>query len=52
MIQVTLKDGSIREVEEGTTLAGLASSISRGLAKVAVAGKVNDKMKDLSYPLT
>ena len=52
MIQVTLKDGSIREVEEGTTLAGLASSISRGLAKVAVAGKVNDTMKDLSYPLT
>jgi len=52
MIQVTLKDGSIREVEAGTTLAGLASSISRGLAKVAVAGKVNDTMKDLSYPLT
>ena len=52
MIQVTLKDGSIREVETGTTLAGLAATISRGLAKVAVAGKVNDKMKDLSYPLT
>ncbi|MFZ3132648.1 MAG: threonine--tRNA ligase [Desulfosporosinus sp.] len=52
MIQVTLKDGSIREVETGTTLAGLASAISRGLAKEAVAGKVNDKMKDLSYPLT
>lgn len=52
MIQVTLKDGSIREVEAGTTIAGLASSISRGLAKAAVAGKVNDAMKDLSYPLT
>jgi threonyl-tRNA synthetase len=51
-IQVTLKDGSIREIEEGTTLAQLASSISRGLAKVAIAGKVNDKIKDLSYPLT
>ncbi len=52
MIQVTLKDGSIREVEPGTTIAGLAATISRGLAKVAVAGKVNDKMKDLCYPLT
>lgn len=52
MIKVTLKDGSIREVEQGTTIAELASSISRGLAKVAVAGKVNDTMKDLAYPLT
>ena len=52
MIQVTLKDGSTREVEQGTTIAELATAISRGLAKVAVAGKVNDKMKDLSYKLT
>ena len=52
MVQVTLNDGSIREVEEGTTIADLAAAISRGLAKVAVAGKVNEKMKDLSYPLT
>ncbi|MDR3586263.1 MAG: threonine--tRNA ligase [Desulfosporosinus sp.] len=52
MVQVTLKDGSIREVEQGTTIAGLAAAISRGLAKVAVAGKVNDKMKDLSFQLT
>ncbi|MBP1759421.1 MAG: threonyl-tRNA synthetase [Firmicutes bacterium] len=52
MIKVTLKDGSIREVEPGTTIAELAASISRGLAKAAVAGKVNDKVKDLSYQLT
>lgn len=52
MIQVTLKDGSIREVEQGTTIAELAAAISRGLAKVAVAGKVNDVMKDLSYKFT
>ena len=52
MVQVTLKDGSIREVEQGTTISGLAAAISRGLAKVAVAGKVNDKMKDLSFQLT
>ncbi|SDI42286.1 threonine--tRNA ligase [Desulfosporosinus hippei] len=52
MIKITLKDGSVREVEQGTTIAGLAASISRGLAKVAVAGKVNDEMKDLSCQLT
>lgn len=52
MIKVTLKDGSIREVEQGTTIAELAASISRGLAKAAVAGKVNDKMRDLSHQLT
>jgi threonyl-tRNA synthetase len=52
MIQVTLKDGSIREVEQGTTIAELAAAISRGLAKVAVAGKVNDTMKDLNYKFT
>lgn len=51
MIQVTLKDGSVREVEAGTTLAELAAAISRGLAKAAVAGKVGDKIRDLSHPL-
>jgi threonyl-tRNA synthetase len=51
MVKVTLKDGSVREVEQGTTLAGLAASISRGLAKAAIAGKVNGEDKDLSYVL-
>lgn len=51
MIKVTLKDGSVREVEQGTTLAGLAALISRGLAKAAVAGKVNGEEKDLSFVL-
>lgn len=51
VVKVTLKDGSIREVERGTTLADLAASISRGLAKAAVAGKVNGEAKDLSTPL-
>jgi len=51
MVQVTLKDGSVREVAPGTTLADLAGSISRGLAKAAVAGKVNGEPKDLAFPL-
>lgn len=51
MIEITLKDGSVREVEQGTTLLELASTISRGLAKAAIGGKVNGVTKDLSFPL-
>lgn len=51
MLKITLKDGSVREVEQGTSMAELAASISRGLAKVAIAGKVNGETKDLAYAL-
>lgn len=51
MVKITLKDGSIREIESGKSLMELAASISRGLAKAAVAGKVNGELKDLSYTL-
>jgi uncharacterized membrane protein YkvI len=37
MINLTLKDGSVRQVAKGTTLYELASSLSQGLARVAVA---------------
>ncbi len=50
-IQVTLKDGSIREVEQGTTLAEFAASISRSLAKSAVAAKVDGRVTDLPIQL-
>ncbi|CAA7599955.1 Threonine-tRNA ligase [Acididesulfobacillus acetoxydans] len=51
MLQVTLKDGSVRSVEPGATLASLAASISRGLAKAAVAAKVDGETRDLTYAL-
>lgn len=47
MIKVTLKDGSIREVEEGISVIELAKSISEGLARVATCGKLNGKVVDL-----
>ncbi len=47
MIQVTLKDGSQREVAQGTTLAEFAASISRSLAKNAMAAKVDGRVTDL-----
>jgi len=52
MINLTLKDGSVRQVAKGTTLYELASSLSQGLARVAVVGKVNGELKDLDYALT
>lgn len=51
MLSITLKDGSVRQVEEGTTILQLAAAISAGLARVAIAGKVDNEIKDLSYPL-
>ncbi|HEX7057485.1 MAG TPA: threonine--tRNA ligase [Bacilli bacterium] len=50
-IQVTLPDGAIREYASGTTVAQVAASISPGLLKNAVAGKVDGKTVDLSHAL-
>ncbi len=52
MINVTLPDGSKREIAIGSTVADLASSIGAGLAKSAIAGKVNGELVDLSSVLT
>ena len=51
-IKVTLKDGSVKEVAVGTTLAALAESISRSLAKKALAAKLDGKVVDLARTLT
>ena len=50
-ISVTLPDGSHRDVEESSSAFDLASSISRGLAKVAVAAEINAVLSDLSTRL-
>lgn len=49
MISVRLPDGSKREFSEPVTVAQVAASIGSGLAKAAVAGRVNDKLVDTSY---
>lgn len=51
-VQVTLKDGSIREYAYATTLLEIAESISRGLAKSALAAKVDGQVIDLKAKLT
>lgn len=52
MIKITLKDGSVREVESGVSLYEVAKSISGRLAKEAMAGNVNGKVVDLRTVLT
>ena len=48
---VKLKDGSERMYEEGTSFAEIAASISAGLAREAVAAKVNGKVVELARTL-
>lgn len=47
-MKVKLVDGSVLELEKGTTVLGVAKAISEGLARNAVAGKVNGEICDLS----
>ena len=51
MISVKLPDGGVRELAEGASSADLAASIGPGLAKAAVAAKVNGEVVDLTRPL-
>jgi len=51
-VNVTLPDGSSRSVPAGTTVGDLAALISPGLANAALAGRVGDRLVDLSFPLT
>ena len=49
MIKITLKDGSIKELNSEMSVLEIAKSISEGLARVATAGVVNGKTVDLRY---
>jgi threonyl-tRNA synthetase len=51
MIQVTLPDGSKREYPGPVTVADVAASIGPGLAKAAIAGKVDGKVVDTGYTI-
>jgi threonyl-tRNA synthetase len=50
-IAITLPDNSSRELHEGATVFDLAASIGAGLAKAALAGKINGQLVDLSSRL-
>ena len=51
MIQITLPDGSKRDYPGPVTVAEVAASIGSGLAKAALAGKVDGKVVDTSFVL-
>ncbi len=51
MVKVELKDGSKLEIESGMSILDIAKKISEGLARNAMAGKVDGEVKDLRYPI-
>ena len=48
MIKVTLKDGSIKEVEQGISIYDLAKQISEGLARNATCARVDGKVEEFN----
>jgi len=51
MIKITFPDGAVKEFTAGTTTEEIAGSISPGLKKKALAGKVNSELYDLRRPI-
>ena len=49
MIKITLKDGSVKEIEKAMSILDIAKSISEGLARVATCGEVDGEVKDLRF---
>ncbi|MBZ4653591.1 MAG: thrS [Peptococcaceae bacterium] len=49
MVKVTLKDGSVREYQAGISIGEIAEDISKGLARNALVGKLNNSVVDLAY---
>ncbi|WP_114227357.1 MULTISPECIES: threonine--tRNA ligase [Sphingomonas] len=50
MFKISLPDGSVREMPEGSTPADVAAAIGPGLAKAALAARVNGEVRDIMRP--
>ncbi len=50
LLKISLPDGSVREVERGSTPADIAAAIGPGLAKAALAARVDGELRDLGRP--
>jgi len=50
IFKIALPDGSVREMPEGSTPADVAAAIGPGLAKAALAAKVDGELRDLHRP--
>jgi len=51
VLQIELPDGSIKEIESGSTPHDIASSIGEGLARQSIAARFNGDLIDMSSPL-
>ncbi|MEG0472314.1 MAG: TGS domain-containing protein, partial [Solibacillus sp.] len=51
MIQLTFPDGNVKAFEKGSSTLDVAGSISPGLKKSALAGKVNGTLVDAKTPI-
>ncbi|HAU22438.1 MAG TPA: threonine--tRNA ligase [Erythrobacter sp.] len=50
LLKISLPDGSMREMEPGSTPADVAAAIGPGLAKAALAARVDGELRDLNRP--
>ncbi|PKP94069.1 MAG: threonine--tRNA ligase [Alphaproteobacteria bacterium HGW-Alphaproteobacteria-14] len=50
LLKISLPDGSVREVPHGSTPADIAAAIGPGLAKAAIAARVDGELRDLTRP--
>ncbi len=50
MFKISLPDGSVREMPEGSTPADVAAAIGPGLAKAALAARVDGEVRDIMRP--
>jgi threonyl-tRNA synthetase len=50
LLKISLPDGSVREVPPGSTPADIAAAIGPGLAKAAIAARVDGELRDLTRP--
>ena len=50
LLKISLPDGSVREMPEGSTPADVAAAIGPGLAKAALAARVDGELRDINRP--
>ena len=50
MFKISLPDGSVRDMPKGATPADVAAAIGPGLAKAAIAARVNGELRDITRP--
>ncbi len=50
LLKISLPDGSVREMPEGSTPADVAAAIGPGLAKAAIAARVDGELRDINRP--